>query len=281
MPKLLRTSALVALLLLVLGVTARAAFTALCGSGTACAYVAGDRFGYQTVEQIRQNFNALVAAKYVTTEASSDLTNEVSLGALTTGLLKHTVSGSVSTPATAVAGTDYIAPSGADCLAFGSGGVLLCTKTQTITDAQVKALPTTAITVVAAPGAGRVVTPIRYLLITDFSAAAYTNLSDGGYIYIGYDGIESSGRNTSAYIADSAADSLTKLTGLMAAADSVYALEPYQETLEGWGLIGYGGTQANLVNKPLQMRASNSGNYTGGNAANVLKVITHYLDAPI
>lgn len=46
-------------------------------------------------------------AKYVTVQAESGLSAEVNLGALTSGLLKHTVSGGVSTPATAVAGTDY------------------------------------------------------------------------------------------------------------------------------------------------------------------------------
>src|SRR5215813_13027822 len=46
-------------------------------------------------------------AHYVTTQSEGGLSNEFSLGSLTTGLLKHSVSGSVSTPATAVAGTDY------------------------------------------------------------------------------------------------------------------------------------------------------------------------------
>lgn len=46
-------------------------------------------------------------AHYVTTQAESGLSAESNLGALTSGLLKHTVSGSVSTPATAVADTDY------------------------------------------------------------------------------------------------------------------------------------------------------------------------------
>lgn len=46
-------------------------------------------------------------AHYVTTQAESGLSNEANLGALTTGLLKHSVSAGVSTPATATAGTDY------------------------------------------------------------------------------------------------------------------------------------------------------------------------------
>lgn len=42
---------------------------------------------------------APINAAFVTTQAESGLTAEVSLGALTTGMLYHTVSGSVSTPA--------------------------------------------------------------------------------------------------------------------------------------------------------------------------------------
>lgn len=54
----------------------------------------------------------LTSAPYLTNQAVAGLSAEVNLGALTTGLLKHTVSGSVSTPATAIAGTDYVAPAG-------------------------------------------------------------------------------------------------------------------------------------------------------------------------
>lgn len=47
------------------------------------------------------------AAKILTAQAESSLSAEVNLGALTTGILKHTVAAGVSTPATAAAGTDY------------------------------------------------------------------------------------------------------------------------------------------------------------------------------
>ena len=60
--------------------------------------------------------------KILTAQAESTLSDEVNLGALTTGLLKHTVSGGVSTPATAVAGTDYVVPGGA--LGTPSSGTL-------------------------------------------------------------------------------------------------------------------------------------------------------------
>lgn len=47
------------------------------------------------------------AAKILTAQSESSLSAEVNLGALTSGLLKHTVAAGVSTPATAVPGDDY------------------------------------------------------------------------------------------------------------------------------------------------------------------------------
>lgn len=50
-------------------------------------------------------------ARYVVTAADSELTAESNLGALTSGLLKQTVSGGVATLAIATAGADYVIPS--------------------------------------------------------------------------------------------------------------------------------------------------------------------------
>jgi hypothetical protein len=50
---------------------------------------------------------APVDATYLTTTANATLTSEANLGALTTGLLKISVSGGVATPSTASAGSDY------------------------------------------------------------------------------------------------------------------------------------------------------------------------------
>lgn len=55
--KVLLTCAMVIALMMVAAPTVFGTFTALTGSGGSGAYVAGDRFGYQTVELIRTNFN--------------------------------------------------------------------------------------------------------------------------------------------------------------------------------------------------------------------------------
>jgi hypothetical protein len=49
---------------------------------------------------------------YFMSQAANAPANGVNLGALSTGLLKITVSGAVATPSTASAGTDYVIPSG-------------------------------------------------------------------------------------------------------------------------------------------------------------------------
>jgi hypothetical protein len=61
------------------------------------------------------------AAHVLTNQAEASLTNEVNLGALTTGLLKHTVSGGVSTPATALPGTDYADITGVNVFTSATG----------------------------------------------------------------------------------------------------------------------------------------------------------------
>ena len=72
----------------------------------------------------------LSAAKFIVQEANANLSAEQSLGALSTGLLKNTVSGGVGTLSTAVAGTDYPSPkfggTGADgALSVSSGSTTL------------------------------------------------------------------------------------------------------------------------------------------------------------
>jgi hypothetical protein len=49
-------------------------------------------------------------ASFWTSKSESGLSNEVNIGALTTGLVKITVSGGIATPTTAIAGTDYQSP---------------------------------------------------------------------------------------------------------------------------------------------------------------------------
>lgn len=260
-------------------------FTALCGGGTACVYQTGDRFGFQTAEHIRQNFNALVAPKYWTAASDSNLTNEVNLGALTSGLLKIAVSGSVATPSTvaaptgAVVGTtdtQTLTSKTLTCPALATG-VQLCSAQVTLTDAQIKALPTTGIQIVAAPGAGKIIRPFKTFLDTNTSAGAYTNLADGGFITI-----ETGGNGLGQVIGNNAATSNSELTDLLGVAsqrgqDVDQSYQDYQATFDG--VYSYSFALSGPTNGALTIRAYNAaaGNFTGGNAANTLKVTVLYL----
>jgi hypothetical protein len=93
--------------------------------------------GYATAAQITALEAAttaianLAAVKYIVQEATGTLSAEQSLGALTTGLLKNTVTGSTGVLSTAVAGTDYEVP-----LTF-SGALSRATNTVTLANTAV------------------------------------------------------------------------------------------------------------------------------------------------
>lgn len=73
-----------------LSATLGATFTALCGGGVSCAYIAGDKLGYRTVERIRTNFNDIqtrllaVEGAYLSASSVHTLTNKT-LNAESTG----------------------------------------------------------------------------------------------------------------------------------------------------------------------------------------------------
>lgn len=122
--------------------------------------------------------------------------------------------------------------------------------TVTLTDAQIKALPTTAIELVPAPGAGKVVVPIKFVLIFNNDAGAYGNadqlphLDTNGFSY---------------------GDDIIDPAGL----SSIYS-----HALDGMP----SGNPGDLENQPIMLKTTgNVGNYTGGNAANYLKVTTLYI----
>jgi len=68
---------------------------------------------------------APIGAKYIVQESDADLTNEQSLGLLTTGIVKNTTTAGVGVLSIAVAGTDYVAPAALDELIDDRVGSLL------------------------------------------------------------------------------------------------------------------------------------------------------------
>jgi hypothetical protein len=142
----------------------------------------------------------------------------------------------------------------------------------TLTDAQIKALPTTGIAIVPAQGANTICVPVSYKVFIDNSAGAYTNCADANWDLYSDD-----------VAAAVASDSLTAAwpLGIPLAAASTYgytfpcqgALYPGSGTFAGQSF----GLSTVLINKGIVIKDKwNGSDYTGGNATNTAKIIIHY-----
>lgn len=152
----------------------------------------------------------------------------------------------------------------------------------TLTDAQIKTLPSTGIDIVAAPGAG-----FRHILLgahvyLDASGGAYTNLAvaPGGFFII------TQGTPwVSASVFDDGGLGNFDLTAMLGTAAKTAVWMPgyagAYETNEWW-LAGKPVAVADVDNQPLILKASNAlGNYTGGNVNNILVVRPYYFTIPM
>ena len=265
-------------------------FVALTGSGPGGSYVLGDPWGYQTAEKVRQNFNVLKATtdglalpQYWTGAASSAVSAEKNLGALSTGLVINT-SGVPSAYAGSSCGTGLVAT------ATNASGALTCSlagetrATVPITDSEFKALPTTGKTLVAAPGANLYIAWNRIELKTKFGSGAYTGLN-GTYAALS---VNTGTGNYSTTIADDSTTTpaLTLLSGFVAASAKRFRLVPVLEAIGGTGELYVLSAQqatgvdtmAAIGNQPLTLTIDNngSGNLGGGNAANSLTAVVYY-----
>ncbi len=156
----------------------------------------------------------------------------------------------------------------------GGGGGAISVATVTLTNAQIKALPTTPVTVVAAPGAGFELVPIHATLHMDW-AADYTNIDAAAQVLVRYD----AGQAPLSGL-DEAASYTTGVTGLLAEGASTSAfltpLSYKSSTNKSVALAGQ--DDAQTENLALTLVADNNGmsDFTGGDAANSLKVTLLY-----
>lgn len=142
-----------------------------------------------------------------------------------------------------------------------------------LTDAQIKALPTTGVTIVAAPGSGKIIVPVVATLLFT-RTADYTNIQATAVIKIQ----NTDGNKGIAPLNES----FGLVSGLLAGGSSNFtSIGPYgfvdvdnTENLSGTIAI-----PSEFENLGYQIKATNAagGDFTGGNAANTLAVTLYYV----
>jgi hypothetical protein len=154
--------------------------------------------------------------------------------------------------------------------------------TVTLTDAQIKALPTTAVTIVPAPGTGKMLRLIMaHAALTQ--SAEYTNIDpDESWLSIAYQGDSVASSVVLNHSGDGKED-LDRLLGGGAGSPAAVIFEPFQKTSASWGataeVFSEVGGAIGSANKALNVYAFNNsaGDFTGGNSANTLTVTVLYL----
>jgi hypothetical protein len=134
---------------------------------------------------------------------------------------------------------------------IAEGYTLLRVASVTLTDAQIKALPTTAIQIVAAPGAGKVIAPLTAIILTEITTE-YTNVNSPSMLVIAEGAasvFDTDADDRALYFPDADIVQLSTLASV-----------------------------TRMENTALSILSSNElGNFTGGNAANTLKVTVYYM----
>jgi len=153
----------------------------------------------------------------------------------------------------------------------GSSESLLKTATVELTDAQIKTLPTTPFELVAAQGAGKAIIPVSCIAISNFTAGAYTNITgaswqlavDGMTIGSPFDAFTALGYTGAIYVSQIPCVDFYTGAGDFAGSSITFPIV----------------TTLSYDNKALDLSDVFGGvtNYTGGNAANALKVIVQYV----
>lgn len=156
------------------------------------------------------------------------------------------------------------------------GGVEIKSETVILNDEQIKALPTTGVEIVAAPGAGKYISVIFGNWVLDATADSYGDITDASFQLVSTNGNYLSVPSIS-----------ETALGLSAIRTSNFLCPPAQDGSGSFaGTIVTGGssnTTPVIENEAVLIKDDWGGgvNYTGGNAANTLKVTVYYIEVTL
>lgn len=160
------------------------------------------------------------------------------------------------------------------------GGAAGIRTSRTFTNAEIKSLPTGAIEIVAAPGAGRILWFHRAIMLFKSGAVAYTNINTTSCsVALCYTGATT----MSTYMPnDSSLVELTYVTNFLGSTGGViWQFHPWTGdygSFNEWGPIDYVLDMTANANKGFSLFIDNngSGNLTGGHANNSIVVAVDY-----
>jgi hypothetical protein len=143
--------------------------------------------------------------------------------------------------------------------------------TVTLTDAQIKALPTTGVEVVAAPGVGKGLICQSAVIHTNF-AVAYTADADSSIGICRPDGFPASFQLVAQSLLQATGELYTLLPGVTTPGAAV------EGDFAGYAYVTESLTKTAIENKGLVVAnfLTSSSDYTGGDAANTMTVTVYY-----